>query len=165
MKKPDRQDDFYNIMLERHRDDEAGYDVLFVDPIRKGNFASRMSHSCEPNCSTVVMSANGKYVIAMYAIKDIGFSEELTFDYNSVTENDEEYKSSICLCGTKHCRGAFMSLVGADAFEQIITREHTFLHRTNLLLMASITPLDDIDYARLESYSFRSSVFRFYLLY
>ena len=34
--------DFYNIMLERHYDDEAGYDVLFVDPIVKGNFASRL---------------------------------------------------------------------------------------------------------------------------
>ena len=76
--------DFYNIMLERHTDDDAGYDVLFVDPIRKsalsrsllsaclccalkswhscsvlrcccrGNFASRLSHSCYPNCRCVV---------------------------------------------------------------------------------------------------------------
>jgi SET domain-containing protein len=75
-------DDFYNIVLERHRDDPKGYDVLFVDPIRRGNFASRMSHSCNPNCSTVMMSAGGKYVIAMYATRDIAFSEELTFDYN-----------------------------------------------------------------------------------
>ncbi len=50
-----RVDDFYNIMLERQRDDAAGYDVLFVDPIRKGNFASRMSHSCDPNCSTGIV--------------------------------------------------------------------------------------------------------------
>lgn len=26
--------DFYNILLERHQDDAAGYDVLYVDPIR-----------------------------------------------------------------------------------------------------------------------------------
>lgn len=67
-----RVDEFYNIMLERQkcatidhnsfpdfstslvffRDELLGYDVLFVDPIRKGNFASRMAHSCNPNCST-----------------------------------------------------------------------------------------------------------------
>lgn len=50
--------DFYNIMLDRHRDDPDGFDVLFVDPIIKGSFVSRLSHSCSPNCSTVVMIAN-----------------------------------------------------------------------------------------------------------
>jgi hypothetical protein len=40
----DKVPDFFNIVLERHRDDEAGFDVLFVDPIRKGNFGSRLSH-------------------------------------------------------------------------------------------------------------------------
>jgi hypothetical protein len=41
--------DFYNIMLERHKDDDEGYDVLFVDPIKRGTYASRFSHSCHPN--------------------------------------------------------------------------------------------------------------------
>ena len=27
--------DFYNIMLERHIDDADGYDVLYVDPLRR----------------------------------------------------------------------------------------------------------------------------------
>lgn len=42
--------DFYNIALERPRDDPDGYDILFVDAAFMGNFASRMSHSCTPNC-------------------------------------------------------------------------------------------------------------------
>ena len=158
VKKADRVDEFYNIMLERHRNDQAGYDVLFVDPIRKGNFASRMSHSCDPNCSTVVMASGGHYVIGMFAVKDIGFSEELTFDYNSVTESNEEYKSSICLCASKSCRGSFLSLVGADTFDQIMQREHSILHRIKLLYNACTMHLDEVDRVALENASFRSSI-------
>lgn len=32
------------------RDDPEGYDVLFVDSALQGTFASRISHSCTPNC-------------------------------------------------------------------------------------------------------------------
>ena len=117
-----------------------------------------MSHSCDPNCSTVVMSANGKYFIGMYALKDIGFSEELTFDYNSVTENMEEYKSSICLCATKICRGSFLSLIGTDTFEQVINRDHTFLNRTSLLLKACCSELTNSDRVNLDEASIRSSI-------
>jgi type IV secretory pathway TrbD component len=42
--------DFYNILLERPRDDPDGYDLIFVDAAFMGAFASRMSHSCTPNC-------------------------------------------------------------------------------------------------------------------
>lgn len=42
--------DFYNITLERPKDDPDGYDVVFVDAAFMGSFASRMSHSCSPNC-------------------------------------------------------------------------------------------------------------------
>ena len=37
--------DFYNIMLERHVDDPEGYNCLTIDPILKGSYASRLSHS------------------------------------------------------------------------------------------------------------------------
>lgn len=37
--------DFYNIIFERHHDDPEGYNCLTVDPILKGSFASRLSHS------------------------------------------------------------------------------------------------------------------------
>jgi len=71
-------------MLERHKDDPDGYDVLFIDPINKGNYSSRFSHSCDPNCGTITTIANGKYCVAMYALKPISCGEELTFDYFSV---------------------------------------------------------------------------------
>ena len=63
---------------------------MFIDPIIKGTFGSRLSHSCDPNCITVPMVAEGNYTIALYSIKDIKYGEELTFDYCSVTEDKEE---------------------------------------------------------------------------
>jgi len=56
----DELPDFYNIVLERPRDDPWGYDALFVDAASRGAFASRMSHSCTPNCQAVVMACGGK---------------------------------------------------------------------------------------------------------
>jgi SET domain-containing protein len=65
--------DFYNIMFERHNDDPEGYNALMVDPIIYGAYSSRLSHSCSPNCSTVIHVVDGKYSIGMYAIKDIEY--------------------------------------------------------------------------------------------
>lgn len=106
--------DFYNIALERHRDDEQGYDVLFVDPIKRGTYGSRLSHSCDPNwyalrvrwvlemtecahtlhsrlasSATHVMAVNGQFIIAVYTIRPIRMGEELCFDYNSVYVSEE----------------------------------------------------------------------------
>ena len=63
--------DFYNIVLERPKDDPAGYDVLFVDAAAKGAVASRMSHSCTPNCQAVVMACNGRLTIALYTLRHV----------------------------------------------------------------------------------------------
>ena len=74
-------------MLERHLYDPDGYDVLIVDPILKGSFGSRLSHSCEPNCATVATVTEGQYKIGMYAIRPIELGDELTFDYCASTES------------------------------------------------------------------------------
>lgn len=123
-------------MLDRHRDDPDGFDVLFVDPIIKGSFVSRLSHSCAPNCSTVVMIANQQYTIGMYAIKDIEFGEELTFDYNSVTESEEEWRSAVCLCGTSFCRGSFLGYSSFKNHELVLQADHKFLERNFILYKA-----------------------------
>lgn len=44
----------------------------------------------------------------MYAIKNIDYHEELTFDYCSFTENEKEYLNSICLCGKKNCKAYYL---------------------------------------------------------
>lgn len=75
-----------------------------MDPILYGNFTSRLNHSCDPNCWVIPVITDGKYSIAMYAIKNIEKGEELTFDYCSYTESLEEQKKSICLCGEYKCK-------------------------------------------------------------
>lgn len=54
------------------------------------------------------MVANGKYTIAMYALRDIEFGDELTFDYCSITESEKELRNSICLCGSEFCKGYYL---------------------------------------------------------
>ena len=134
----DELPDFYNILLERPKDDPDGYDVLFVDAAAKvggwgqrplggltraqlgwgslrvhlrarrgslsagapgqptclagtaaagpatepwprlpspatpqGAFASRMSHSCTPNCQAIIMACGGRLTIALYTLRHV----------------------------------------------------------------------------------------------
>ena len=153
--------DFYNIMLERMKTDPDGYNLIMIDPNSKGNFASRMSHSCVPNCNTVLMVSNKKYSIGMYAMRDIAYDEELTFDYNSITENQKEYQMAICLCSSYLCRGHYLILSNSMIFTEIINKFHTFLHRNVILLKASYMgedPLKNEELILLKKYSIGNSL-------
>ena len=153
--------DFYNIMLERMKSDPDGYNLIMIDPNSKGNFASRMSHSCVPNCNTVLMVSNKKYSIGMYAMRDISYDEELTFDYNSITENQKEYQMAICLCSSYLCRGHYLILSNSMIFTEIINKFHTFLHRNAILLKASYMgeePLKNEELSLLKKYSIGNSL-------
>ncbi|CAG9336216.1 unnamed protein product [Blepharisma stoltei] len=123
--------DFYNIYLERHKEDPAGYDIFMIDPMLKGNFASRLSHSCNPNCGTVTMISGGKYTVGMYALKNISYLDELTFDYNSVTESILESRNSVCLCCNMKCRSYYVSLAKTSMNS---IRSHNFLQRVSRVL-------------------------------
>ena len=153
--------DFYNIMLERMKCDKDGYDILMVDPNSKGNFASRMSHSCNPNCNTVLMISGGQYTIGMFAMKDISNDEELTFDYNSVTEKEKEFYDAICLCSTFNCRGHYLILSNSIIFTEIINKFHSFLHRNALLVKACVKgnkDLNEKEKSILDKYSVKTSM-------
>lgn len=147
--------DFYNILLERHYDDPDGYDVLIIDPIVKGNYGSRLSHSCNPNCGTVSMVSEGKYTIGMYALKDINYLEELTFDYNSFTESKEEHLKSVCLCSSSICNSYYLALAKNS---KSIPDSNTFLHRIALLLKASRYQFSDKDSEICSKYYVRSAI-------
>ena len=43
------------------------------------------------------MSENGKYVTAVYAVRDIEYGEELSFDYGSFTEDKREHEQAYLL--------------------------------------------------------------------
>ncbi|KAF8369961.1 hypothetical protein HHK36_032009 [Tetracentron sinense] len=100
--------EFYNIYLERPKGDGDGYDLVVVDAMHKANYASRICHSCRPNCEAkcvvsmpVVTAVDGQYQIGIYSVRPIGYGEEITFDYNSVTESKEEYEASVVCVAAK----------------------------------------------------------------
>ena len=154
----DELPDFYNIQLERPRDDPDGYDILFVDAAAKGAPASRMSHSCTPNCQAVVMACGGRLTIAMYTLRHVLEGEELTCDYSSLTESEKEFRDAICLCSTHMCRGSYLYFTGSRAFMQVMTRRHNFLHRQAILCLAGMSPVTEEDKERLRKYGIGSSV-------
>ncbi|GFP90352.1 inositol hexakisphosphate and diphosphoinositol-pentakisphosphate kinase 2 [Phtheirospermum japonicum] len=94
--------EFYNIYLERPKGDADGYDLVVVDEMHKANYASHIYHSCRLNCEAKVTAVDGQYQIGIYSVRPIAYGEEITFDYNSVTESKEEYEASVCLCGNQY---------------------------------------------------------------
>lgn len=128
--------EFYNIYLERPKGDADGYDLVVVDAMHKANYASRICHSCRPNCEAKVTAVSGQYQIGIYSVRPIGFGEEITFDYNSVTESKEEYEASVCLCGNQVCRGSYLNLTGEGAYQKVLKEWHGLLDKHCLLLEA-----------------------------
>lgn len=159
--------DFYNITYERHFDDPEGYDILTVDPILYGNYSSRLSHSCNPNCQTIikVRQVDEMYSIGMFAMKDISYGEELSFNYCSTTESEKEFEAATCLCGTGNCSGRFLQLAMVQKNQGIMKEYHSFVDR-NLILYKAIelaTNGEGIvaeDESRLAKHGLRSSVFQ-----
>lgn len=114
--------DFYNMAMERPKKDPRGYCLLFVDASRKSGLGSSFSHSCNPTCEVRVVSLNGKLSLSMTTLRDLEQGEELTFDYNAVTESLNEYRFAVCLCGQKKCRGSFLHYATADCYQQVLSR-------------------------------------------
>ena len=114
--------DFYNMAMERPMKDPRGYGMLFVDASRKSGLGSSFSHSCNPSCEVRVVALKGKLSLAMNTIRDLEQGEELTFDYNAVTESVNEYRFAICLCGHTKCRGSFLHLTSAPCYQQVLSR-------------------------------------------
>ncbi|KAL7541614.1 hypothetical protein ACHAXR_011069, partial [Thalassiosira sp. AJA248-18] len=114
--------DFYNMAMERPKKDPRGYCLLFVDASRKSGLGSSFSHSCNPTCEVRVVSLNGKLSLSMTTLRDLEQGEELTFDYNAVTESLNEYRFAVCLCGQKNCRGSFLHFATADCYQQVLSR-------------------------------------------
>ncbi|KAE8686536.1 Histone-lysine N-methyltransferase ATXR3 [Hibiscus syriacus] len=142
--------EFYNIYLERPKGDAAGYDLVVVDAMHKANYASRICHSCHPNCEAKVTAVDGQYQIGIYALRSIRYGEEITFDYNSVTESKEEYEASVCLCGSQVCRGSYLNLTGEGAFQKVLKEWHGILDRQQLMLEAcELNSVSEEDYLEL----------------
>lgn len=59
-----------------------------------------MNHSCEPTCVFVPEHPDG--VVVMVAFRDLVPGDELTFDYATSEDHEQNWK---CLCGAPTCRG------------------------------------------------------------
>ncbi|GFE55508.1 SET domain-containing protein protein [Babesia ovis] len=71
-----------------------------IDSMLVGNIARFLNHSCDPNVEVITVWRGDDFpCIAVYAIRDIGAGEALTYCYGS------QYKSIPCLCGTEKCKG------------------------------------------------------------
>lgn len=67
----------------------------------------------------VVVSAGGRLTVALYTIRHVAPGEELTFDYASVTESEDEFKQAFCMCSTRQCRGSYLHYTG-KAYMQVM---------------------------------------------
>ncbi|ORY82500.1 hypothetical protein BCR37DRAFT_409964 [Protomyces lactucae-debilis] len=73
---------------------------LVIDATKCGNIARFINHSCDPSCTAKIISVYGQKKIVIYAQRDIGVGEEITYDYKFPLEDVK----IPCLCGAATCR-------------------------------------------------------------
>jgi hypothetical protein len=152
--------DFFNMALERPQMDPRGYGLLFVDASRKSGYGSMLSHSCQPSCEVRVAAVNGELTLAMTTLREMTIGDELTFDYNAVTESLTEYQSAVCLCGHGQCRGAFLHFATADCYQQILNRNSPIAVRlANLIKGCTKKVMSEDDDGILKRHGFQTAAF------
>ena len=152
--------DFYNMALERPQADPRGYGLMIVDASRKAGHGSMLSHSCDPTCEVRVAALNGQLCLAMTTLRNIEQGEELTFDYNAVTESLEEYQAAVCLCGCSKCRGSFLHFSTADCYQQVLNRNSPIAVRfANLVKGCTKKVMADEDNQTLTRHGFGTAAF------
>lgn len=75
-----------------------------IDATKMGGIARFINHSCTPNCTAKIIRVDGTKRIVIYALRDIGQDEELTYDYKFEREIDATDRIP-CLCGSVGCKG------------------------------------------------------------
>ena len=133
--------EYYNIILERPKMDAKGYDVLYVDAVNRGNFVSRLSHSCAPNCRSVMVSVAGRLTVGVWTTRQVGVGEELCIDFAAETDVEEEAAAAVCLCGSSHCRGTFLFLSppATSPLSAVCAHSLTLPHLFRMILSAADT--------------------------
>eukprot|EP00934_Nitzschia_sp_Nitz4_P006918 Nitzschia sp. Nitz4//scaffold41_size133979//27876//35172//NITZ4_003333-RA/size133979-snap-gene-0.98-mRNA-1//1//CDS//3329551428//6908//frame0 len=152
--------DFFNMALERPQNDPRGYGLLFVDASRKSGYGSMLSHSCQPSCEVRVVAVNGELRLAMTTLREMTIGDELTFDYNAVTESLIEFQSAVCLCGHGHCRGSFLHFATADCYQQVLNRNSPIAVRfANLIKGSTKQIMSEDDDNILKRHGFQTASF------
>lgn len=81
--------------LERSRGVQVEED-LYLIPVRMGETADYVNHSCMPNAGLMGQTA-------LVALREIAPGEEICYDY-AMTDGSP-YDEFVCECGTPQCRG------------------------------------------------------------
>ena len=97
-----------------------------------GGGKTTICHLRRPNCKAIT-AVEGQYQIRIYTVRQIQYGEEITFDYNSVTESKKEYEESVCLCGSQVCRMSYLNLTGEGAFQKVLKGCHGILDQYQLM--------------------------------
>ncbi|KAI4209632.1 MAG: hypothetical protein LQ351_007432 [Letrouitia transgressa] len=79
-------------------------DTTVIDATKRGGIARFINHSCTPNCTAKIITVDRSKRIVIYALRDIGQNEELTYDYKFEREWDSDDRIP-CLCGSTGCKG------------------------------------------------------------
>jgi SET domain-containing protein len=110
--------------------------MLTIDASIHANFASRLSHACDPNCVTAMAVRDGHLTVAVHTVRAVDHGEELTMDYNTVTDSEQEMRAAICLCGSARCRSTFLHFTGMTMLRQVLDTRHGLQQRFALLCRA-----------------------------
>ena len=84
-----------------------------------GGGKTTICHSRRPNRKAIT-AVEGQYQIRIYNVRQIQYGEEITFDYNSVTESKKEYEESVCLCGSQVFQMSYLNLTGEGTFQKVL---------------------------------------------
>ncbi|XP_011495370.1 PREDICTED: histone-lysine N-methyltransferase SETMAR [Ceratosolen solmsi marchali] len=78
-----------------------------IDPSKFGNIGRYSNHSCQPNAMLVPVRVDIIVPrLCLFAIKDIAFMEEITFNYaGDVCTSNQNFSETPCLCGSLACIG------------------------------------------------------------
>ena len=81
-----------------------------IDATSVGNIARFVNHSCDPNLELVIIHRSGSLLpsVALFAVRDISPSEELSFSYGTVRPSSSPLtglRGKPCFCGTSSCKG------------------------------------------------------------
>ncbi|KAL8874496.1 MAG: hypothetical protein Q9174_000189 [Haloplaca sp. 1 TL-2023] len=79
-------------------------DHTVIDATKRGGIARFINHSCTPNCTAKIITVDRSKRIVIYALRDIGHNEELTYDYKFEREWGSDDRIP-CLCGSTGCKG------------------------------------------------------------
>lgn len=94
----------YVLVVREHIGDRAI--VTCIDPKQFGNIGRYANHSCEPNANLVPVRVEGPVPrLCLFASRDIGIGEEITFNYAGGVNSVRNPSVTRCLCRSNNCSG------------------------------------------------------------